>query len=202
MMIEMMGLLLGSLLTVIVCIPFLLLRGVPSWIWLLAVPTTVLLGMIFSPLLFNLVRWVAKVLSKTEVTATVPHGQLWMIVLLYFASAVVQGAAFFFLIRTIFPISFQALPGVIGVYNGAWAVGFLSVFAPSGLGVREGAMTFLLKYYVPVPLAVIYSILARLWITIFEVVMSLIGLTLKNRISNPQSDCICYEQEKKATIEQ
>ena len=179
MIIEMMGLLLGSLMAGIVCIPFLLAQGVPSWIWLMTIPAAVLLLLLFSPLLFILLRWVARVFLKREVALAASPSRFGAAAALYFASALVQGAAFFFLIRTIDPVSLKYLPGAIGLYNGAWAVGFLSLITPGGLGVREGAMAFLLKYFIPVPLAVIISILARLWITIFEVAVALIGLKFR-----------------------
>jgi hypothetical protein len=179
MIVEMMGLLLGSLLAGIVCIPFLLYQGVPSWIWLMVLPAMVLLLMLFSPLLFLLLRWVAGKFLKREVALSADLSRLGAAAAWYFVSALIQGAAFFLLVRAIYPISLKFLPGAIGLYNGAWAVGFLSLITPGGLGIREGAMAFLLKYYLPVPLAVIISILARLWITVFEVTVALIGLKFR-----------------------
>jgi hypothetical protein len=181
MIIEMMGLVLGSLLAGIVCVPFLLTQGVPSWVWLMTIPAAVLTVLLFSPLLFILLRWVAKVFLKREVALSASSSMFAVAVALYFVSALIQGAAFFCLIRTIDPISLKYLPGAIGLYNGAWAVGFLSLITPGGLGVREGAMAFLLKYFIPVPLAVIISILARLWITLFEVLVALIGLKFRKQ---------------------
>ncbi len=181
MIIEMMGLLLGSLLAGIVCIPFMLAQGVPSWIWLMILPAAILIVLLFSPLLFALLRWSAKIFLKREVTLATSPARFGAAVLLYFISALIQGAAFFCLIRAIYPISLKFLPGAIGLYNGAWAVGFLSLITPGGLGVREGAMAFLLKYFIPVPLAVIISILARLWITLFEVLVALIGLKFRKQ---------------------
>ena len=181
MIIEMMGLLLGSLLAGIAGIPFLLNQGVPSWIWLMTIPAGALLMLLFSPLLFSILRWSAKMLLKREVALSASPARFGAAVLLYFISAMIQGAAFFGLIRAIYPISFKLLPGTMALYNGAWAVGFLSLITPGGLGVREGAMAYLLEYFIPVPLAVIISILARLWITLFEVLAALIGLKFRNK---------------------
>ncbi|MDO9392339.1 MAG: lysylphosphatidylglycerol synthase domain-containing protein [bacterium] len=181
MVIEMMVLLLGSLLAAIICIPFLLLKGIPSWVWLLTIPTGLLMALLFSPMVIVLLRWVAKVFLKREVALSVDYAKIRMASVIYLFSAIIQGTAFYLLIRTVYPISIIYLPGVIGLYNGAWAVGFLSLITPSGLGVREGALVFLLKYYIPVPLAVIISILARLWFIVFEVVVAFIGLTFRKQ---------------------
>lgn len=181
MIIEMMVLLLGSLLSAVFCIPFLLIKGVPSWIWILIVPTVVLMVLLFSPLLIMLLRWAARVFLKREVMLSINYAKIWTIMAIYLVSAIIQGTAFFLLIRTIYPISFRDLPGVVGLYNGAWAVGFISLITPSGLGVREGALVYLLKYYIPVPLAVIVSVAARIWFIIFEIAMALIGLKFRKQ---------------------
>ena len=48
------------------------------------------------------------------------------------------------------------------------------LFAPGGLGVREGILVYLLSHVMPGPVAVIISILTRLWMTLIEI--GLIGV--------------------------
>jgi hypothetical protein len=60
----------------------------------------------------------------------------------------------------------------------AGALGTLSIFAPSGLGVREGVLALLLTTYVVSPVAVLISLLARLWVTLGELVCALFGSRL------------------------
>ncbi len=53
----------------------------------------------------------------------------------------------------------------IGGFALSWAVGYLTVFAPSGLGVREVALTALLAAYITPEGAAVYATVARLiWI--------------------------------------
>jgi uncharacterized membrane protein YbhN (UPF0104 family) len=47
-------------------------------------------------------------------------------------------------------------------------LGLIAVFAPAGLGVREGTLVYLLTYIVPAPIAVILSVATRLWMTLVE----------------------------------
>ena len=62
-------------------------------------------------------------------------------------------------------------------------LGLLALFAPSGLGVREGVLVYLLSLIMPSTVAVILSILTRLWMSFIEIggmgVVYLIGLTQK-----------------------
>jgi uncharacterized membrane protein YbhN (UPF0104 family) len=50
----------------------------------------------------------------------------------------------------------------------------IAIFAPSGLGVREGALVYLLSLMMATPVAVILSILTRIWMTLIEI--ALIGM--------------------------
>jgi uncharacterized membrane protein YbhN (UPF0104 family) len=53
-------------------------------------------------------------------------------------------------------------------------VGFLSLITPAGLGVREATMTLTLKYYVPEPVGIIATLLARIWATVVELFLFLL----------------------------
>jgi uncharacterized membrane protein YbhN (UPF0104 family) len=63
-------------------------------------------------------------------------------------------------------------------FAGALAIsstlGLVAIFAPSGLGVREGALVYLLSFIMATPIAVIISILTRIWMTLIEI--GLIGV--------------------------
>jgi uncharacterized membrane protein YbhN (UPF0104 family) len=50
----------------------------------------------------------------------------------------------------------------------------IAIFAPSGLGVREGALVYLLSLMMATPVAVIIAVLTRIWMTLIEI--GLIGM--------------------------
>ena len=118
---------------------------------------------------------------KKEIKLEIKQAHLFKAFCLFAISAIIQGGAFFLLIRSFYSIEYRLLPDIIGIYNGSWAVGFLSFIAPGGLGVREGALTVLSKFYMPLPIAIILSALARLWMTLFEIIMALIGLKFRKQ---------------------
>lgn len=50
-------------------------------------------------------------------------------------------------------------------FSVSWLVGYLSFLTPAGLGVREAALAFLLRPWLPAPLSLVVAVLARLvWI--------------------------------------
>ena len=90
------------------------------------------------------------------------------ITLLYFLSWLVFGAAFWFFVMAItHDRSLQPffLTGVFVVSN---VTGFLAVFTPGGLGVREGVMGLLLAGYVPAGVGILVAFLLRLVTTMVE----------------------------------
>ncbi len=51
----------------------------------------------------------------------------------------------------------------------SWLAGYLILIAPLGLGVREGAVTYGLSFFMPVPLAAAIAILSRLALVLSEI---------------------------------
>lgn len=77
-------------------------------------------------------------------------------------SSVIIAVGFYILLNSMPKIHVPVLPGLF-VFPMAWAVGFLIVFAPVGLGPRELALAFLLgSYYNHTELAFML-VLSRLW---------------------------------------
>jgi glycosyltransferase 2 family protein len=77
------------------------------------------------------------------------------------------GLAFALLVRG-FGLSEPALP-LVAAFSAAYLLGYLAIFAPAGLGVREGALIAFLRPSVGAA-AVGVAVLARLWMTVVELV--------------------------------
>lgn len=86
------------------------------------------------------------------------------ILTIYVAQALLTGVAFYFLARALAPLPLSLMPFSAGVFALAWLIGFVSFFAPGGLGVREGVLAYLLSPIVTGPMAIIIAILARVWL--------------------------------------
>ncbi|MEX2571424.1 MAG: lysylphosphatidylglycerol synthase domain-containing protein [Gemmatimonadota bacterium] len=96
--------------------------------------------------------------------------------LVLFSSAgwVVSGGAFYLFVRSLTPLPPGALPGIVGINALAFVVGYAVFIAPAGLGAKEGALTALLAFYLPLPVAVVVAIAARLWMVVAEIIPALI----------------------------
>jgi hypothetical protein len=86
------------------------------------------------------------------------------------------GLAFHLFIRALYPVPLERLPALVGIFAGAWVIGFLSFLAPGGLGVREGILVYLLGFYLPSHVAIVVTLLSRLWVTAAELMGTALAL--------------------------
>ena len=62
------------------------------------------------------------------------------------------------------------------IFTLAWGAGFVIIFAPAGLGVREVALTYLLGSVLPAGEALSVALLSRLWWIVTETIYIFISL--------------------------
>ncbi|MBI5305893.1 MAG: flippase-like domain-containing protein [Chloroflexi bacterium] len=79
-----------------------------------------------------------------------------------------NGIAFYLFTDSITPVSPTDLLAFISMNAGAYWIGYASFFTPSGLGFREGALAWMLSHFFPAPVAVVLSLVTRLWTTLGE----------------------------------
>jgi hypothetical protein len=74
---------------------------------------------------------------------------------------------------------FKMYPTLTGAYAFSLNIGFLAIFTPGGIGVREGVLVFLLSSIFPLPVSTLISLLSRLWMTLGEVLCFFIAMPLR-----------------------
>jgi len=69
----------------------------------------------------------------------------------------------------------------VGAFAGAWAIGFLLVVAPAGVGPREVALVVLLASTAAQPEALVAAVVSRLLMTVGDLAWPLIAIPLERR---------------------
>jgi uncharacterized membrane protein YbhN (UPF0104 family) len=69
----------------------------------------------------------------------------------------------------------------VGAFAGAWAIGFMLVVAPAGVGPREVALVVLLSASVAQPEALVAAVVSRLLMTLGDLAWPLVALALERR---------------------
>jgi hypothetical protein len=93
----------------------------------------------------------------------------------------VNSTAFFIFAGALVKLRFEFFWFVCLVFPISWTIGWLALFAPGGIGVREGVVSYLLSYFLPLEIAITIAILSRIWLTLVEVVNASVGFYLYKR---------------------
>jgi hypothetical protein len=114
-------------------------------------------------------------LGKERLPFFVNQAAASMLVIVYVSVWSMGGLLLFLLIRSVYTIEWSSFPLVLQSWVLSGLVSYITFFAPLGLGVRELTLAYLLALIIPLPVAIVVTILARLWITINELLLSLIA---------------------------
>lgn len=174
-----------ELLIVIVAALFLFLGGLPFWVtplpitdynWLFYLLPVLLITIhprVFETILNFLLRF-----SKQEPTNVhLGFGALFQLMLLALVNWLLIGGALFCVIRTVYVVDLISIPLLGGIFALSWLLGMVALFAPSGIGVREGLLAYLLSFHLPVYIASVVVILARVIFLAAEGLFFAVALT-------------------------
>ena len=111
------------------------------------------------------------------------YARIIQMTIYHFIVLSIEGIAFFFLINSVISIPFYTIIGVAGAYILATMSGAIALFAPAGLGVKEGILVLILQLYIPLSIAVLISFMARIWVSLVEIIL-ISGAYLYSKIKN------------------
>lgn len=142
----------------------------------------VLFFVMIHPKIMNFfLRLMGKLIKKNDMELPFSYLQMIRIVLLFIGNWLIVGTGFYLLASSIYPLPFSQLLYVGGVYGLSAIIGIISIFAPSGIGVREGIMVLGLTLIMPSEYAVIIGVVSRLWATVAELIL-IFGAFIAERI--------------------
>ena len=104
--------------------------------------------------------------SQTIETPNPTSGLRWL--LLYLVNWIVYALAFWMMVVS-FDSDISLIP-VATAFPAAYVLGYLMIFAPAGLGVREGFLIVFLSPHLGLGPSGVIAVVARLWTTLTEVV--------------------------------
>jgi glycosyltransferase 2 family protein len=105
---------------------------------------------------------------------------------LYALGSFLSGTAYFFFTRSIEPATtWQLYFYLVGAYNLAGVIGMATPFVPSGLGVRDGVQLVLLSAVFPKEVALVLTIVSRLWSAVIDVLFYLLSQLLHRIRKSP-----------------
>jgi len=146
----------------------------------MAVIGLVLLIIIFNPKLYpRLVKLVHKQQELSQFSFN--WLQSLAFTFFYLIYWLVCGLGFYFLIIAVTDFTASKLFIAIAVYAVSWVLGYISFITPSGLGVREFSLVWLLSQIITVPLATIIAVFGRIVFILGELLSLAVSFFLNSK---------------------
>ncbi|MGE5618756.1 MAG: lysylphosphatidylglycerol synthase domain-containing protein [Sphingomonadaceae bacterium] len=120
------------------------------------------------PLLRFLLQLASRFLRRPKPSFSLTYRSVARLFLLYGFVSAAGGAAFAALVTSSLSGQQLSWPMLASGYCLAYTVGYVSLLAPSGIGVREAALAGMLALYLPLPAALSLSLLSRLFAMVGE----------------------------------
>ena len=128
--------------------------------------------------ILSVCNYILKKFSRPELTFAMDKRVAPVVFAGYCVAWIFYGSAFWLLIQSIAPQENLSLISAIGIFAGAYQIGYLALFAPGGIGPREWIMGQMLMPFLP-GIAPIIAILSRLWTIVIEIAAMGLSLTVK-----------------------
>ncbi|MFN8581882.1 MAG: lysylphosphatidylglycerol synthase domain-containing protein [Gemmatimonadaceae bacterium] len=144
-------------------------------------------AIVITPWVLPVVARVAgKVLRRSIELPRLPHSALWSAAVGCVVAWLLYGAAFQMLVQGTVGAAAGSTASYIAAFTGSYLVGYIAIFAPGGLGVREKSLIASLGgFALPPGAAGIVALASRLWLTVLEVVPGIVllafGAVRRNR---------------------
>ncbi|MDD5528431.1 MAG: lysylphosphatidylglycerol synthase domain-containing protein [bacterium] len=110
-------------------------------------------------------------LKRSKIDSVPGYGKILNLLGLHIIFWVLQSIAIFFLIRSFYSIGFSFLVPLCGIFPGASVIALLSFFTPGGLGVREGILSYLFSFFMPISIGIIAAVIMRIWGLVSEMIL-------------------------------
>ena len=156
-----------------------LLFGIPAvigfvGIWLVIGLTLTILIVVSPRILYPMINYFLRWARRPQIDAGLRTLGLYRVLLIMVASNVIYGVSFACLVRSFADFPSDQTLGLVGLMVFAEVSGFLALFAPAGIGVREGILIVGLTPLIGAGAAIVISGAARVWGTALEFII--IGL--------------------------
>lgn len=131
----------------------------------------------------RVLRW----FGRREISYSYASRRLGRYFLFYLIVWAALGFAFYVLVEAVYPVQLRVFPLILASFAFAYIAGYIAIFTPGGLGVREGALVLALSLFLPPTVATMAAILSRFWMILVEFLAAALGLLLRmQKIAQPE----------------
>ncbi|PIQ77142.1 hypothetical protein COV82_06110 [Candidatus Peregrinibacteria bacterium CG11_big_fil_rev_8_21_14_0_20_46_8] len=108
----------------------------------------------------------------------VSFGQLFILQVTYVVGLLGFGIAQLTFLQSFAPVAVQHIPFLVSIGALSIVAGVVAIFAPGGLGVREGVWYLALQSITAPHIALIYAFVSRFWMIVIEALLAVAALPI------------------------
>jgi hypothetical protein len=124
---------------------------------------------LYPPLFTWAINLGLRLMRRDPIVVHYPPSRGIVLFVMYIVGWIMYGATTWLMLRGLGLDSGPFWP-VVAAFVAGYLLGFLAIFAPGGLGVREGVLTVLLTPHFGSGLAATIAVVSRIWMTLLEVI--------------------------------
>ena len=149
-----------------------------GWVWALLAAAVAGLVVVYPPIFNRVIQFGYTKVRKQSLdgehlpnTRTIGRG-----IAAFLVSSVLSGLSFYFVAAAVDPgLGWSSVLFIVGASNLASALSMLAVFAPAGLGVREGVQLTMLLLVMSPEQALVATVLMRLWSIVMDALFAAVA---------------------------
>jgi hypothetical protein len=148
-------------------------ESIPVYIrWISIIFAVLSLIALYPPLLGKISRFIFKILKRELLIELPTFGLLLKLVAANVLVGLPYGLGLFFAFNCFYSVGWNYFLTITGVYYAAALVGLAALFAPAGIGVREGIAFLILPVFIAKQAVIFGTILTRIIITFVEILLA------------------------------
>lgn len=138
----------------------------------------------FPKLFLKSSNFMLKKMNREVIEQSVSQKNYIIYLILQVINWMLMSVAFLFLVASYTEISLMQNPVLVFILPLSWTIGLIAFFAPGGIGVREGAMSYWLSIFIPIQFALVLPWIYRLLNSFVEVILTIIfAVAYKNPVN-------------------
>lgn len=130
---------------------------------------------IYPPVFYGVINWGLRAIRRETIDVAIPLSRLFVVLGIFICARMTYGIGFSLVVRSFESVGVSYVPGLIALFTFAQIAGVMVLFAPAGIGVREGVLLVGLQPIVGPGPAIVITGVCRVWQTALELVMAGIG---------------------------
>lgn len=171
---------LSGVLLFVIFLPF--YEALEGWLVYVSIGLVLMFFILVHPKILEfLINIVLRIFKKELIKLNLSYGFILFLVVLHTFRWFIHGIGLFFLLKSIIEIPFVLFWLIPGIVSASIVFGMIVLLAPGGLGIREGLIVLLLSPFVISNIAILFSVLARLLLSVVEVILLGIFYIVKKR---------------------